>query len=396
MRFGFLTEGDTEPGTTHEVRYHELVEQVLLAEKVGFDLFGASEQHLAIGGASTSAPEILYGYLMALTSRIRFSHAIVLLPLRFNHPLRVAERIATLDIMSHGRMEAAMGRGNTMLALRGFEVSPEDNRAQLLEGVDLIRTAFLDDPFTFVGDYYKVPPRSLVPKPVQYPHPPLALAATSPDSHTLAAQKGIGVVSFANFSGWQQLRKNLAVYDEVFDATEHTIPSRRNKAVLVSGLVCAESNEAAREEFRPVLEYVKLAVNAYDRLATTTDDYTYMQDIKKNVDERGMDIDYMINDSASFVVGDPEECIRQVRVFEEMGVDELWLRIDTNGHHAIMRSIEMFGKHVIPHFKARHAVVRQPDDVLASIRVMREDHYQRIREYEESVRDGAPVQHVTS
>ena len=169
MRFGFLTEGDTKPGTTHYTRYHELVEQVLLAEKVGFDTFGASEQHLAIGGATTSAPEVIYAYLMALTTRIRFAHAIVLMPTRFNHPLRVAERLATMDILSHGRVEAAMGRGNTMLALRAFEVSPEDNRAQLLEGVDLLRTSFLEDPFTFVGNYYKVPPRSLVPKPVQYP-----------------------------------------------------------------------------------------------------------------------------------------------------------------------------------------------------------------------------------
>jgi alkanesulfonate monooxygenase SsuD/methylene tetrahydromethanopterin reductase-like flavin-dependent oxidoreductase (luciferase family) len=394
MKFGFITEGDTKSGTTHYTRYHELVEQVQVAEKMGFDMFGASEQHLAIGGASTSAPEILYGYIMALTSRIRFAHAIVLLPMRFNHPIRVAERIATLDIMSHGRMEAAMGRGNTMLALRGFEVSPEDNRAQQLEAIDVIRTAFLDDPFSFVGHYYKIPPRSLVPKPVQYPHPPLALAATSPASHTLAAEKGIGVVSFANFSGFDVLRKNLSVYDRVFDETQHTIPTQRNKAVLISGLVCAETTAEAREEFLPILEYVKLAVDAYDRLATTDDTYAYVKDIKQNVDENVMDVDYMLNDSASFIVGSPDDCIDQVRQFEALGIDEMWLRIDTTKHEEILGTIERFGKYVIPHFKSKHAVVRTPEDVIAGIRAMRESHYAKLAEFEESVRDGSPIDKI--
>ena len=394
MRFGFLTEGDTKPGTTHYTRYHELVEQVLVAEKVGFDVFGASEQHLAIGGASTSAPEILYAYIMALTTRIRFAHAIVLLPLRFNHPLRVAERIATLDIMSHGRMEAAMGRGNTMLALRGFEVSPEENRAQQLEAIDVIRTAFIDDPFSFVGEYFKIPPRSLVPKPVQYPHPPLSLAATSPASHTIAAQKGIGAVSFANFSGWDVLIKNLGVYDTVFDETDHAMPARRNKAVLASGLICAETMAEARKEFLPILDYVKLAVDAYDRLATTGEDYAYVKEIKQNVDENILDVDYMLNESASFVVGAPDDCIEQCQRFEELGIDELWLRIDTTEHDEILRTIERFGKYVIPHFKSKHAVVRTPEEVIADIRAMRESHYAKLAEFEESVRDGAPLEEI--
>ena len=225
-----------------------------------------------------------------------------------------------------------------------------------------------------------------MPKPVQYPHPPLSLAATSPDSHTLAAQKGIGAVSFANFSGWDVLVKNLGVYDRVFDETEHTIPTQRNKSVLVSGLICAETMAEARKEFLPVLDYVKLAVHAYDRLATTTDDYAYMKDIKQNVDENVMDVDYMLNESASFVVGAPEDCIEQVRRFEALGIDELWLRIDTGEHDEMLRTIERFGKYVIPHFKSPHAVVRTPEDVIADIRAMRDSHYARLAEFEESVR----------
>ena len=190
MEFIFMSEGDTPVGLTHEHRYRELVDEGLLAERVGFDAFGSSEQHVAIGTASVSAPEVLYPYLMAITSRIRFIHLVTLLPTRINHALRVAERIATEDILSNGRVELGTGRGNTTLALRAFEVDPTENKAQWDEGVELIRSAFLNDTFSFVGDHYKIPPRSLVPKPLQLPYPPISVAAGSPSSVETAARKG--------------------------------------------------------------------------------------------------------------------------------------------------------------------------------------------------------------
>ena len=176
--------------------------------------------------------------------------------------------------------------------------------------------------------------------------------------------------------------------------TEHTMPTQRNKVALVSGLVCAETTQEAREEFLPLLDYVKLAVDAYDRLATLGDDYSYVKEIKENVDAKVMDVDYMLNESASFVVGSPSDCIEQVRQFEELGINELWLRIDTTDHDQLMRTIERFGKHVIPHFKSKHAIVRPPEAVIADIRAMRESHYQRIAEFEESLRDGAPLENI--
>ena len=99
MRFMYLSEGDAACGQTHEARYWELVEQVIHAEKWGFDLFGVSEQHMAVGAATTASPEVLYGYLYGKTSRIRFRHAISLIPV--NHPLKVAANVAVSDILSN-------------------------------------------------------------------------------------------------------------------------------------------------------------------------------------------------------------------------------------------------------------------------------------------------------
>ena len=372
MRFGFLTECDTRPGSTHYHRYFELVDEVLLAEKVGFDFVGASEQHFAIGGATVSAPEVLYPYLIALTNRIRFIHAITLLPTNFNHPLRVAERVATEDILSNGRIDLGTGRGNTTLALRAFQVAPDENKAQWDEGIELIRRAFLDDPFMFEGEIYQVPPRSLVPKPVQLPHPPLWVAATSPDTHQQAAEKGIGAISFSSYLGFEYSKNALQVYDETFAATEHPFPVNYAKGMLVGGAMhCAETTEQAREEAAPMPEYAKLSLGGYERLAKLSADYAYMGAVK---DVAFDDPEYMLNESAGFIVGDPEDCIKQGRVYEELGIDLLLMRIDSLPHEKLMRSIELFGKYVIPHFKASKTIVRPAEDVIGEIRELRPVH----------------------
>jgi alkanesulfonate monooxygenase SsuD/methylene tetrahydromethanopterin reductase-like flavin-dependent oxidoreductase (luciferase family) len=380
MRFGFISEGETPVGVTHQRRYLELIDEMLLAEKVGFDLVGTSEQHFAIGGISVSAPETLYPYVMALTSHVRFIHAITLMPMRFNHPLRVAERLATEDILSNGRVELGTGRGNTTLALRAFEVGVEENKAQWSEGIDLLRQAFLKDPFHFEGEYYKVPPRSLTPKPLQQPHPPLSVAATSPDTHKQAAQKGIGVISSSSFMGFDYLKNALGQYDEVFDKTDHQFPTNYSKAVMIFGsLVCLDTMEEALAVAPGALAYAKNALGAYDRLSKLSADYQYMGAVK-DVDFH--DQDFMLNESAGFIVGDPDECIRQVQRYADLGIDTLLLRIDSIPHETIMKTIDNFGKYVIPHFRHPQNLVRSGDDVLEEIRQLRPEHEAALAELE--------------
>ena len=110
MRFGFLSECETPEGTTHHRRYWEVMDEVILAEEMGFDFFGTSEQHFLVGLATVSAPEVFYPAIAMRTSRIRLRHMVVILPFPFNHPIRVAERLATLDIVSNGRAEFGTGQ----------------------------------------------------------------------------------------------------------------------------------------------------------------------------------------------------------------------------------------------------------------------------------------------
>ena len=109
MKFGFLSEAETAPGTTHYRRYMEVVDEAILAEEMGWDFFGTSEQHFISPVACVSAPETFYPFIAAKTSKIKLRHMVVLLPFPFNHPIRVAERLATLDIVSNGRAEFGTG-----------------------------------------------------------------------------------------------------------------------------------------------------------------------------------------------------------------------------------------------------------------------------------------------
>lgn len=385
MRFIFMSEGETPPGHTHEHRYRELVDEVLLAEEVGFDAFGTSEQHVAIGTATTSAPEVLYPYLMALTTRIRFVHLVTLLPTRINHALRVAERLATEDILSNGRVELGVGRGNTTLALRAFEVSPTENKAQQIEGLEVIRRALHNDVFSFVGEHYKIPPRSLVPKGIQTPYPPIHMATGSPESVRTAAELGVGAIVGGFYLGFEFLENMLRIYDDALAGATHTYPRQAQKLVAVGGgMHCAETRDEALKWARGLTESVALSTDAYQRLSKLSDDYQYMGAVKHLDfnDER-----YMFEESSGFIVGDPEDCVAQVQRFADLGADSLVMRIDGLPHKELMKSIELFGKYVIPKFKNPKAVVRTPEAILDDIRTARPAHYAELEAFESAQKE---------
>jgi len=381
MKFGFLSEGDPRPGQTYSQRYWDLVDQVILADKMGFDVFGTSEQHFALGIASISAPECLYPYLFAKTERIRFRHAVTLTPYMINHPLRIAERLATEDILSRGRIELGTGRGNTMLALRGFGVDIETTREQWEESIDLIQAAFNDDPFTFQGKHFKVPPRSLVPKPLQFPHPPLFVASTGPDSLRRAAQKGLGVITSAVERGWDYVEDAIRVYKSEIE-TARAAGLFVNDAIAVNTTAhCAPTTAQAIEEAgHTIMHERKLAGDAFARLSTLSPDYAYLQKIV-DIGDNMSNLDYLRKDSGSIIIGDPENFIENIERFRGLGADEVWFRLDSLPHEKILQSIELIGRYVIPQFKDPRQIVQHPDIMRQKLR----DKRAQLKEQEKEV-----------
>lgn len=265
MRFGYLSEADTEIGSTHHRRYWELIEEVQLAEEMGFDFFGTSEQHFAGPVASVSAPEALYPAIAMKTSRIRLRHMVVLPFLPFNNPIRVAERLATLDIVSNGRAEFGSGRANTLLQLDGFNVPVDETRERWEEGTEIVCKALMSDSFEHDGKFMKIPRRSLCPRPVQYPHPPVFMVTQADESHELAGRRGMGALSWDMYMGWDYFERNLQIYREAIK-TPNPIGGYVNNCFSASILncYCADSNAEAKARaevsfprfVRPVIDHL--------------------------------------------------------------------------------------------------------------------------------------------
>jgi len=371
LKFGFWSEQETQVGQSYARRLHELVDEVRLAEKVGFDCVALSEQHVALGGISSSAPEVVFGYLAAVTSRVKLRSAVTLRPQRINHALRSAERMAVTDILSHGRVEFYAGRANTTIAMRAFNVDPGETLAQMEEGMALIKKSMREDIFTFEGKYYQIPPRMLVPKPLQKPHPVLGIAATSDRSHGWAGAEGLAVMSSNIYQGWEIQEKLLNTYRKAWKRDEQGSLYRPRAGIPLFFGIGATDQKAKDDYAEPLMHYARISTDAYPRLAKLADDYAYMSESVPAMERAANDWDYLLNHSATTVCGSPDTVIRQIEKFEALGIDEVLLHLDSVNHDKIMEAIDMVGRYVIPHFNDKNNVVRPTEEILGEIRAMR-------------------------
>src|SRR5690242_246072 len=176
----------------------EALDQVELADRLGIDYAWEVEHHFLEEYSHSSAPEVFLAAVSQRTQRIRLAHGIVQTPLPFNHPARVAERIAMLDLVSGGRADVGTGESSSEAELGGFLIDPAQKREMWEEGVRVALRCLTETPFTgHAGPYVTMPPRNVVPKPVQKPHPPVWVACSRRDTIHLAAQNGIGALAFA-------------------------------------------------------------------------------------------------------------------------------------------------------------------------------------------------------
>src|SRR6476469_5880504 len=182
MRFGIFYEHQL-PRPWHEDSEYQLLQNALeqceLADRLGIDYVWEVEHHFLEEYSHSSAPELLLAAASQRPSRIRLGHGIVHTVPAINHPARIAERIATLDVLSAGRVEFGTGEGSAAAELDAFGVQPAEQRAMWEEGVRVALRCLTESPFSgHAGEYVRMPPRNIVPKSVQRPHPPVWVACS--------------------------------------------------------------------------------------------------------------------------------------------------------------------------------------------------------------------------
>ncbi len=347
MRVGLLQEGDLT-GTTTFDRYHQLIDEVTLADQLGFSTWGTSEQHFTPPSFSVSAPEVLYAAIAMRTSTIKL-RTMASVMLKWNHPIMVAERLATLDIISKGRAEICTARSNNLTTLAAFGVDPAETRDQWEDGMNVLMKAMTSDKLEHDGPIWRIPSVEVVPKPYTQPHPPVSVAASSAQTHANAGTRGIGAITFDNYFGFEYLQECLHAYRSTFDTADHSAVAAPNdyRGLYVATAYCAESRQEARRIARDVaMAYFKFILDLYIPLSKNPG-YTYLDTLEELIAHQD-DLDWLCEYTPAVMIGTPDDFIDRIRRVEAMGVDEVLLRIDGVGHENIKRSLELIGHEVIP------------------------------------------------
>ncbi len=374
MKFGLIYEMSTPkphtPGKEYDVHWQAL-EQAVLAEEVGFDYIWEVEHHFLTEYSHASAPEVFLAAVAQRTKTIRIGSGVVLLPNKFNHPARVAERAAALDILSNGRYEFGTGRSITEAELGGFEIDPAESKAQWKEAVEIIPKMWKstdEKPFSYKGKYIDMPPRNVIPKPIQVPHPPLWMAATQPNSFREAGERGLGVLCFG-FNAINDMRDSIDGYYKEIKNPKMPVGDFANVNVGAAAVMfCDYDQKKARLAGVPAAAFfavkaLQLFAPWYGRDVPGYEFYTDMVKEGKvtfgNVEGgRPMDVDTLVK-TGVLLIGTPDDLIESIEQYEKIGVTQMIFAVQAGAlaHRDILRSLEIFGKEVIPHFKAKgHAL----------------------------------------
>ncbi len=250
MKFGIFYEHQLpQPwGEDAELRlYQQALDQVELADRLGIDYVWEVEHHFLEEYSHSSAPEVFLAACSQRTKQIRLGHGIALMPPKYNHPARVAERVATLDLVSNGRAEWGTGELATAVEMGGFGVDPDDKRAMWEEATEQAANMLAMRPYPgFQGRWFDMPCRNLVPKPVQKPHPPMWVACSRRETIHLAARRGLGALAFA-FLEPEQAAKWVEEYYDIIKSEECVpIGHRVNPNVaIVTGMSCHQDEAEA-------------------------------------------------------------------------------------------------------------------------------------------------------
>lgn len=356
MKFSLLFEMQiSEPTRARERQtFLDCVEQAVLADQLGFDGIWEVEHHGLYEYSHSSAPEVFLSYVAAKTKRIRLGHGITLTPHRYNHPIRIAERIATLDILSDGRVNWGSGKSSSAVEKVAFENRVDELHDQWLEALQMIPQMWQQDVFQFKGRFYNIAPTQVVPKPVQQPHPPLFAACSKPESAASVGALGIGALNFALGTD-EFLKQKVADYRRAAGSAQPTKYQKNNHfACTPPTLVLPDDREACRHGFRGARFFAESMATYYfgsqrpiGRLNVPRD-FLHDDDLQAAMAFRGAS-----GSQCNAIIGDPAAACEMVQRFVDTGVDELIcvMQMGTVPHELVMQSIRLFGEQVIPRFK---------------------------------------------
>ena len=372
MKFGIFYEHQL-PRPWQEHSEYELLQnsltQIELADKLGYDYAWEVEHHFLEEYSHSSAPEVFLGAASQRTKSIRLGHGVIQLPT--NQPHRVAERVATLDLLSKGRVEFGMGEGAGPAELHPFGTQVRSKRDRWEEAVKAIIPMFTKESWEFHGEYHDFPARNVIPKPYQKPHPPLWVACSNIKTIGQAGEWGMGALGFTFVSpdaatAWVNKYYNNLLH-RPNRLTEHPI---NPNIAMVSGFMCAETDEEAYEKASGWTFFI-FALSYYGRKGVDAPG-------KGNLWEEFQDWRHSDKAQDAFkgaLIGSPATIREKLHQFQEAHVDQVILlnQAGKTSHEDICGSLKMFAEEVMPEFHALEGEHAKWKDNVLSGRLTLED-----------------------
>ena len=335
MKYGLLVDCHVRKDQGQTLAFDELFAQVDAAESMGMDSIWIVEHHFRPQASVLSASMAVAGAIASRTQRVRIGTAVQVLPL--GNPLRIAEEVASIDHMSHGRFDFGVGRSSIPKFYDGFNIPYSESTARFTESFEIVMRAFTQDTFSFEGDYYSYHDISISPRPLQKPHPPIYMAVRTPEGFAATARRGFNVVLW--FMG-DYYEDCLQIYRDEWQAAGHPEPPEIHVRVPI---FVAESEALGRETPRASVVHdlhrviaEATAMNAANRVAQAQ---RYLSDYEEFLRTR-------------VVFGSPESVVDRIEEFRErMGLTGLILDMNHGGqipHEQVVNSIRLLTEKVAP------------------------------------------------
>ncbi len=356
MKFGLFYEMQLpRPWAQDDERqlYQNALTQVELADKLGYNYAWEVEHHFLEEYSHSPQPEVFLAAASQRTKQIRLGHGII--QLTTNHPARVAEKVACLDLVSNGRVEFGMGEGASITELGPFDRQMEDKQAVWEDGVRCVLPMFKDGGWEYDGPYFKFPLRNVLPKPVQKPHPPLWVACSQLETIEMAGRCGIGALGF-QFLSAEMAHAWVHAYYNSFTKRQKKLADYQSNCniAMVSYFMCAETDEEARRRaegttfFQFSLAYYSGSRNRErppPGSVSIWDEYQKWKKANPDAAEKAL---------RGGLIGSPETIRKKLYKFRESRVDSIILlnQAGRNQHEHICESLELFGREVMPEFHA--------------------------------------------
>jgi alkanesulfonate monooxygenase SsuD/methylene tetrahydromethanopterin reductase-like flavin-dependent oxidoreductase (luciferase family)/putative sterol carrier protein len=375
MRFGIFYEHQLPrpwDGGAEQKLISDALDQVELADRLGIDYVWEVEHHFLEEYSHSSASEVFLAAASQRSQRIRLGFGIVAMPPGYQHPARVAEKVAMLDLVSGGRCEFGTGETSSGMELAGFGVDRETKREQWDEALGVVTRMFVEEPFAgWEGRFGTMPPRNIVPKPVQKPHPPLWVACSRRETIRLAAEKGIGALTFS-FVEPEDAKEWVDEYYEII-ASERCVPGgfavNPNLAVVIP-MMCHADEQTAIDRGVDGAHFFGYSLAHYyvfgEHRPGRSDIWEEFQGRRADA---GFSREIIIADAAPLgikilqeglgslrgAIGTPDQVRDLCRRYEAAGVDQVIFvsQAGKNRHEHICESLELFATEVMPEFADR-------------------------------------------